>query len=62
MTQGPEHLCAACVEAARPTERGANAYPASQVALRNIRKGAIDKIKKMKKTLGEDSVKVRVKV
>jgi len=28
-----------------------------KVALRNIRKGAIDKIKKMKKTLGEDSAK-----
>ena len=28
-----------------------------KVALRNIRKGAIDKIKKMKKALGEDVVK-----
>ena len=30
-----------------------------KVALRNIRKGAIDKIKKMKKALGEDVVKRR---
>ena len=28
-----------------------------KVALRNIRKGAIDKIKKMKKAIGEDAVK-----
>ena len=30
---------------------------ASQVAIRNIRKGSMDKIKKMKKAIGEDAVK-----